>query len=98
MKRMYVTAHHLKQQQLNKKSVQVGKNAKMPTRKSPRLNKQQQNNEASATKDCASAKRKLVLPEPSHEDECMGDNQLEVIVRNILSTFKFLSSLHVLEF
>ncbi|KAL1826878.1 hypothetical protein ACET3Z_005290 [Daucus carota] len=77
MKRMYVTAHHLKQQQLNKKSVQVGKNAKMPTRKSPRLNKQQQNNEASATKDCASAKRKLVLPEPSHEDECMGDNQLE---------------------
>uniref|UniRef100_A0A166CPP3 Uncharacterized protein n=1 Tax=Daucus carota subsp. sativus TaxID=79200 RepID=A0A166CPP3_DAUCS len=77
MKRMYVTAHHLKQQQLNKKSVQVGKNVKMPTRKSPRLNKQQQNNEASATKDCASAKRKLVLPEPSHEDECMGDNQLE---------------------
>ncbi|KAK1401722.1 hypothetical protein POM88_001327 [Heracleum sosnowskyi] len=74
VKRKYVTAHHLQQQQRKKKPVHVEEAEKISTRKSPRLNKLQANTDATVTNRPASARRKLDLQDISHEDEHMGEN------------------------
>lgn len=89
IKRKYVTAQHLKQQHQQRKFVPVDKTTKMPTRKSPRLNKLQEISEASVVKGCASAKRKLLLHDPSHEDKDTGENQFEVIISIISATLMY---------
>lgn len=48
------------------------------TRKSPRLNNLKQANDANMTSKSGTAKRKLDLQNESHEDENMGENDLEV--------------------
>ncbi|KAK1404440.1 hypothetical protein POM88_004045 [Heracleum sosnowskyi] len=74
VKRKYVTAHHLQQQQRNKKPVHVEEAEKISTQKSPRLNKLQANSDATVMKRPASARRKLDLQDIPHEDEHMGEN------------------------
>lgn len=85
-KRKFVTTHQLQQQQKNKKVFQVdeagNRNTQMllmdGTRRSPRLNKLREINDDTNCEKLASARRKLDLQEPPHEDEDMGENELEV--------------------
>lgn len=48
------------------------------SRKSPRLNNLHEISDATASHKSATARRKLDLENPSHEDEKMGENDVEV--------------------
>ncbi|GET04312.1 uncharacterized protein LOC108203842 [Rhizophagus clarus] len=88
VKRKFVTAHQLQQQHRNKKA-NLGIPDKLPkvgTRKSPRLDKLENYNEA--TSKSASARRKLDLQNPPHEDETMGENVTELDLKKAESKDK----------
>lgn len=80
-KRQFTTAHQLllQQQQKNKKAKLLGSDQKWPqgTRKSPRVNKLVESNDKPLTSKPMTAKRKLDLSK-QHEDETMGENEVEV--------------------
>lgn len=78
-KRQFTTAHQL-QQQKNIKAKQMG-SEKWPqegTRKSPRLNKLGKCNDTPVTCKPTTVKRKLSLQSGPHENETMGENEVEV--------------------
>ena len=83
-KRKYVTTHQLQQKQKNKMANQVdkvtGRNTQMllldGTRKSPRLNTLREITDETVCEKPASARRKLDLENPPHEDENMGENEV----------------------
>ncbi|KAK1396063.1 hypothetical protein POM88_005926 [Heracleum sosnowskyi] len=79
VKRQFVTAHQLQQQQKNKKVRQLD-SLKPPqggTRKSPRLNKLKQVSDATVSQKPTTSRRKLDLKNPPHADETMGENDPE---------------------
>ncbi|KAK1401076.1 hypothetical protein POM88_000681 [Heracleum sosnowskyi] len=92
VKRQFVTAHQLQQQQKNKKARQLdslkppqGGTRKSPqlkppqrgTRKSARLNKLKQVSDATVSQKSTTSRRKLDLHNLPHADETMGENDPE---------------------
>ncbi|KAL8089227.1 hypothetical protein AgCh_038856 [Apium graveolens] len=76
VKHTFVTTHQLQQKQRNKKIVEVDM-AQVVTRKSPRLNNLKQDNDATVRNKSGTAKRKLNLQSQPHQDENIGENDLE---------------------
>lgn len=87
VKRQFVTTHQLQQQKMNKKANQVDKAGKRNsknfplegTRKSPRLSRVQEITDGDDCETPPSVRRKLSLHD-THEDERMGENELEVSI------------------
>ncbi|KAK1401068.1 hypothetical protein POM88_000673 [Heracleum sosnowskyi] len=92
VKRQFVRAHQLQQQQKNKKARQLdslkppqGGTRKSPqlkppqrgTRKSARLNKLKQVSDATMSQKSTTSRRKLDLHNLPHADETMGENDPE---------------------
>lgn len=104
VKRKFVTTHQLQQQQKNKKPLEVAKNetthklTQGGIRKSPRLNKMQQANDPIVSRKCSiPAKRKLDLQNPPHQDENMGENEVEVrFARFLILPVYYLYSIYIL--
>ena len=85
-KRKFVTTYQPQQQHMNKKAIKADKaekrNTRMfpleGTRKSPRLNRVREITDDLLCEKTASARRKLDLQDPPHDDENMGENEVEV--------------------